>query len=59
MKAKAFIDQGDLVPDDITVPMILNRLQEADCEEGLAPGRLPPESRPGGGAVEGPSGRGT
>ena len=33
-KAKAFIDQGELVPDDITIPMILNRLQEADCAKG-------------------------
>lgn len=34
VKAKAFIDRGDLVPDDITIPMILNRLQEADCKNG-------------------------
>ncbi|MBI5142248.1 MAG: adenylate kinase [Nitrospirae bacterium] len=33
-KAKAFIDKGDLVPDDITIPMILNRLQEDDCKNG-------------------------
>ena len=54
-KAKAFIDKGELVPDDITIPMILNRLQEADCNEGLAPRRLPPQHRPGGGPVEGPA----
>lgn len=34
MKAKEFIDRGDLVPDDITIPMILNRLQEDDCKDG-------------------------
>lgn len=34
MKAKSFIDKGDLVPDDITIPMILNRLQESDCAKG-------------------------
>jgi adenylate kinase len=34
MKAKAYIDRGDLVPDEITVPMILNRLQEDDCKGG-------------------------
>lgn len=34
MKAKAFIDRGDLVPDDITIPMILDRLQEKDCAKG-------------------------
>ena len=33
-KAKGFIDQGELVPDDSTVPMILNRLKEADCAKG-------------------------
>jgi adenylate kinase len=33
-QAKGFIDKGELVPDAITVPMILNRLQEADCKSG-------------------------
>ncbi len=33
-QAKAYIDKGDLVPDDITIPMILNRLQEDDCKGG-------------------------
>ena len=33
-KAKGFIDQGALVLDDITIPMILNRLKEADCKNG-------------------------
>jgi adenylate kinase len=33
-KAKGFIDRGELVPDDITIPMILNRLKEADCKDG-------------------------
>jgi adenylate kinase len=33
-KAKAFIDRGDLVPDDITIPMILDRLQQSDCKKG-------------------------
>ncbi|MBN2283841.1 MAG: adenylate kinase [Deltaproteobacteria bacterium] len=33
-KAKDFIDRGELVPDDITIPMILNRLKEGDCKEG-------------------------
>ena len=28
LKAKAYIDKGELVPDDITIPMILNRLKE-------------------------------
>lgn len=33
-KAKGYIERGELVPDDITIPMILNRLKEADCKEG-------------------------
>jgi adenylate kinase len=33
-QAKAYIDKGDLVPDDITIPMILDRLQRDDCKEG-------------------------
>lgn len=34
LKAKEYIDKGDLVPDDITIPMILNRLKEDDCKNG-------------------------
>lgn len=33
-KAKEFIDRGDLVPDEITIPMILDRLQQTDCQGG-------------------------
>ncbi len=30
MKAKAFIEKGELVPDDITIPMVLDVLQSSD-----------------------------
>ena len=33
-KAKAYIDRGDLVPDDITIPMMVSRLQKEDCKAG-------------------------
>ncbi len=33
-KAKEYIDKGDLVPDEITIPMILDRLQQDDCKKG-------------------------
>ncbi len=33
-KAKAYIDKGDLVPDEITIPMILDRLKKDDCKSG-------------------------
>ena len=34
IKAKGYIDRGDLVPDEITIPMILDRLQQDDCKNG-------------------------
>ncbi len=34
IKAKEYIDQGDLVPDEITIPMILDRLKQDDCQKG-------------------------
>jgi adenylate kinase len=33
-KAKEFIDRGELVPDNITIPMILDRLKQDDCKNG-------------------------
>ena len=33
-KAKEYIDKGELVPDEITIPMILNRLKQEDCKNG-------------------------
>jgi len=33
-QAKAYIDKGELVPDEITIPMILDRLQQDDCKQG-------------------------
>jgi len=33
-KAKGFIDKGELVPDEITIPMILDRLKQDDCKKG-------------------------
>lgn len=35
LKAKVFIDRGDLVPDEITIPMILDRLQKPDAAKGF------------------------
>ena len=34
LKAKAFIDQGQLVPDSLTIEMVQERLSEADCAGG-------------------------
>lgn len=34
-KAKEYLDRGDLVPDDITVAMVLDRIKEPDCAQGV------------------------
>jgi len=46
-KAKEYIDRGDLVPDDITIPMILNRLKEDDCKNGWLLDGFPRNSEQG------------
>jgi len=33
-KAKEYIDKGDLVPDEITIPMVLDRIKQDDCKKG-------------------------
>lgn len=33
-QAKEYIDRGDLVPDSITIPMILDRIRQDDCKNG-------------------------
>ena len=33
-RAKQYIDRGELVPDEITIPMILDRLKQPDCAQG-------------------------
>lgn len=34
MKAKGYMDQGQLVPDEITIGMLLDRIQAEDCRDG-------------------------
>jgi adenylate kinase len=34
VKAKSFIDQGMLVPDELTVDLVMDRLAQADCVNG-------------------------
>jgi adenylate kinase len=34
LQVKAFLDRGELVPDDLTVAMVLGRLEEPDCAQG-------------------------
>ena len=35
MKAKEYMDRGALVPDEITIGMLLDRISESDCAEGF------------------------
>ena len=34
-KAKGYLDRGELVPDDLTVAMVLDRIKELDCAQGV------------------------
>ena len=34
MKAKAYMDQGGLVPDQLTIGMLKYRIQKDDCKNG-------------------------
>jgi adenylate kinase len=34
LKAKVYMDRGDLVPDDITIAMVMDRLSRPDCING-------------------------
>ena len=34
MKAKSYMDQGLLVPDELTVDLVMDRLSEEDCQNG-------------------------
>ena len=33
-KAKGYIDRGELVPDDVAIEIVKNRLERGDCAEG-------------------------
>jgi len=35
IKAEAYLDRGELVPDEVTVAMVFARLQEPDCAQGV------------------------
>ena len=35
LKAKSFIDKGELVPDEVTIGIVQERLNKDDCEDGF------------------------
>lgn len=35
LKAKAIMDSGQLIPDDVIIPLVLARITEPDCDKGF------------------------
>lgn len=35
LKAKEFMDRGDLVPDELVIQIVLDRIQKPDCQHGF------------------------
>ncbi|MBR1984481.1 MAG: adenylate kinase [Clostridia bacterium] len=35
LKAKAYMDRGELVPDELTISIVVDRLQQSDCQKGF------------------------
>ncbi len=35
LKAREYIERGELVPDDLTIAMVLRRIEEPDCAQGV------------------------
>ena len=35
LKAKSFMDKGELVPDEVTIGIVRERLSKEDCENGF------------------------
>ena len=53
LEARRYMERGQLVPDDITIRMLLDRLAQPDAAERRDPRRLPAQPRPGRGARRG------
>lgn len=46
-KAKEYMDKGALVPDELTVDLVMDRLAQPDCRAWIYSGWLPPHDQPG------------
>lgn len=55
-KAKSYMDQGQLVPDELTLELIMDRFQNPDCANGYVldgfPRTIPQAEAPDGSAGE-------
>ena len=47
IKAKAYIDKGLLVPDDVTVDLVMDRISQEDCKNGYILDGFPQDHSPG------------
>ena len=54
LTAKGFMDRGELVPDAVTIEMLLERLAKPDAAAGHPAGRLSAQHRSGRGPRQGP-----
>ncbi len=46
-QAKSYMNSGALVPDDLVVKIVQERLKEQDCSPGIHSGWIPPHRGPG------------
>ena len=46
------MDQGLLVPDELVVDLVVDRVNQEDCKNGYVLGRLPADHPPGRGAAQ-------
>ncbi len=58
LRAKAIMDRGELVPDEIVVTIVADRIGEPDAQERLHPRRLSAHGPAGGGARQDAQGEG-
>lgn len=57
-KAKSYMDSGNLVPDELTVSLVMDRLGQSDCEQGYILDGFPRNVRQGEALEKGLSERG-
>ena len=49
-KAKTYMDQGLLVPDELVVDLVVDRVNQEDCTRRICSGRIP-ENNPAGRSI--------
>ena len=57
-KAKTYMDQGLLVPDELVCDLVVDRVQQEDCKKRLYSGRISKNDPSGGKSGQGAGGTG-